>query len=88
MVCLPTFIIKNQPKVGKYTSPMDGMGDEGYEGGDHFNIQSYSFFFKNLHKLRGNNTSTCCWVCCTLHIHVSLIQNRLGIQEISPSTDQ
>ena len=25
---LPYFTIKNQPNVGKYTSPMDGMGIE------------------------------------------------------------
>ena len=29
MVYFPTFSIKNQPNVGKYTSPMDGMGNEG-----------------------------------------------------------
>ena len=26
LACSPTFTIKNQPNVGKYTSPMDPMG--------------------------------------------------------------
>ena len=48
LVYLPTFTIKiNKPKVGTYTSPMDGMGGEVGEVGDIFKDYngSSSFLF-------------------------------------------
>ena len=44
LVYLPTFYHQNRPKGGKYTSPMDGMGDEGYEGGI-ISTHSHTVFF-------------------------------------------